>query len=349
MTAGISLFSQYDSLQRMSNQLQKSVAEATIESGSTKKYNLAADLDSSLRPYLDLAGQYALNTGRTDLVSLGASRIDMMANAVSQVQVQVKSLLDTAASGLSGPNAQDAYLTSTEGQGSASLDGIASALQTQFGSRFLFSGDAVGTSPLSTITALTTAVKKAIDDQATADGGTVSNFTTLYSKIDSIFDDTHTDATQRFTALVYKGGTGSAPPLRLSDTQTVQYDMRADDTVFRNVLKGAAMYAAMGELRKTNSVADTVAYSQHTYGQLRASNDALTDTIAVWGTKQKYVSDQIDNMKLQTDAISQRISDYEGVDMFAVSTQLANYKTQLQAMYQITGIMNQLSLLNYLR
>ncbi len=351
MTVSISLIGQYDSLQRMSDLLQKRISDATAAVGSGQKSDLPVALGADLRPYIDMRNSQELVDARLSLVGVGLSRVQAFTQAVSFVRQGLDATAQALGGGLSNP--QQAFYDSASGQGKSSLEAITSALNSQYGARFMFAGDAVQTKPLVNTQSLITMAQQIVADRKVADGGTLTNLDALNTAIDNIFDDTSTDPTQRFSA-VYAGGTGFAPPLRISDNETVDYTLRANDQNFRDAMKYAVKTAILSDVRAavgTSQSGQTTAeqYVNTLYAKTRGAQDNLVTTQAVLGSREKYVTDMQTSLQTTKDAFVTRLQGYDGVDLAQTSTQLNAYKAQLEALYSLIGQMKSLSLVNYLR
>jgi flagellin-like hook-associated protein FlgL len=132
---------------------------------------------------------------------------------------------------------------------------------------------------------------------------------------------------------------------------TVQYGARANEDAFRVALKNMAVYAAV-----TTSTSDPNAT-----GQLTALNSRIVDNLGVKAGEQTVQDVQADfagtqaSIKTTTDrqkqagAIAQSLLDsIQGIDDNEVATKILALQTSLQASYQTTASLYQMSLIKFL-
>jgi flagellin-like hook-associated protein FlgL len=154
----------------------------------------------------------------------------------------------------------------------------------------------------------------------------------------------------------YTGESGSDPARGTAvagiDTAiTVQYGARANEDALRTALKNMAVYAAV-----TTSTSDPNATAQ-----LTALNSRLVDNLGVQAGRQTIQDVQADfagaqaSIKTTTDrqkqagAIAQSLLDsIQGIDNNEVATKILALQTSLQASYQTTASLYQLSLTKFL-
>lgn len=164
------------------------------------------------------------------------------------------------------------------------------------------------------------------------------------------------DGTPADTVFWYTGESGSDPArgtavVAIDQAITVQYGARADEEAFVNQLKAVALYAA-----KT-----TDASNPNANGQLTALNSRVVDALAKHPGAQSIEDIQADfagvqaaiktatNRQTQTGAVAQSMLDsIQGVNDDEVAVRLMALQTSLQASYQTTSSLYQLSLLKFL-
>jgi flagellar hook-associated protein 3 FlgL len=74
----------------------------------------------------------------------------------------------------------------------------------------------------------------------------------------------------------------------------------------------------------------------------------ITQVQSYLGVTQQRVSDSNDQITAQVDFLTKSIDNLETIDPTAVTTQLSQISTALQAAYSITNQLNKLSIMNYL-
>ncbi|MGN6285754.1 MAG: flagellar biosynthesis protein FlgL [Afipia sp.] len=164
------------------------------------------------------------------------------------------------------------------------------------------------------------------------------------------------NGTSTNTVSWYTGETGTDPARGTAvagiDTAiTVQYGARADEDAFRVALKNMAVYAAV-----TTSTSDPNATAQ-----LTALNSRLVDNLGVQAGQQTIQDVQADfagaqaSIKTTTDrqkqagAIAQTLLDsIQGIDDNEVAAKILALQTSLQASYQTTASLYQMSLIKFL-
>jgi flagellin-like hook-associated protein FlgL len=164
------------------------------------------------------------------------------------------------------------------------------------------------------------------------------------------------DGTAANTVSWYTGEDGADPARGTAvagiDTAiTVQYGARANEDAFRTALKNVAVYAAV-----TTSTSDPNATAQ-----LTALNSRLVQNLGVQAGQQTIQDVQAEfagaqaSIKTTTDrqtqagAIAQSLLDsIQGIDDNEVATKILALQTSLQASYQTTASLYQMSLINFL-
>lgn len=154
----------------------------------------------------------------------------------------------------------------------------------------------------------------------------------------------------------YTGESGTDPArgtavVGIDQSITVQYGARANEQAFVDQLKSIALYAAV----------TTNASNPNANGQLTALNSRIVDNLAVHPGRQSIQDIQADfagaqaaigttkDRQTQTGAIAQSMLDsIEGINDNEVATKIMALQTSLQASYQTTASLYQLSLLKFL-
>lgn len=164
------------------------------------------------------------------------------------------------------------------------------------------------------------------------------------------------DGTQTDTVFWYTGERGSDPArgtavAGIDQSISVQYGARANEEAFVTALKNIAVYAAV----------TTNASNPNANGQLTALDSRIVDNLAVHTGKQSIQDIQADfagaqtaiattkARQTQTGSIAQSMLDsIQGINDNEVATKIMALQTSLQASYQTTASLYQLSLLKYL-
>jgi len=154
----------------------------------------------------------------------------------------------------------------------------------------------------------------------------------------------------------YTGEAGSGPArasstARVDQTATIQYGVRANEQAIRNVLQSVAAFAAVTvSPNSANATAVVTALNQRVATSLTAQGkqqsvaDIQTD-LASAQVAMKNITDR----QSQTQLMLQNLVDKtETISSDQVATELLALQTRLQASYQTTSMLSQLSLVKYL-
>ncbi len=154
----------------------------------------------------------------------------------------------------------------------------------------------------------------------------------------------------------YTGENGSDPArgtavAGIDDSITVQYGARANEQALVTALKNIAVYAAV----------TTNASNPNANGQLTALNSRIVDNLAVHPGTQSIQDIQADfagaqaaiktakDRQTQTGAVAQSMLDtIQGIDDNEVAAKILALQTSLQASYQTTASLYQMSLVKFL-
>jgi flagellar hook-associated protein 3 FlgL len=154
----------------------------------------------------------------------------------------------------------------------------------------------------------------------------------------------------------YTGNSGPGSPrssatTRVDQSQTVQYGMQANEQAIRSQLQAIAVFAAVTTSPTgTNSAAQVAALSQRTTTNLTAQagqqsiENIQSDMASAQTTMQAAAARQT-----QTQSTLQNMIDTtETVSSDQVATEILSLQTALQASYQTTSMLSQLTLTKYL-
>lgn len=214
---------------------------------------------------------------------------------------------------------------------------IVSQLNGRAANRTLFSGAAYGTAALATGEEMLASLRTAVAGETTLTG--------VQAALDTWFDMVGGG----FETVGYLGSTTDGTPLQLSEDVRVGLSLRADDTVFRDILKATAMAALSGD--------ETLGFSLNLQASMvgRAGTDLievqpfLTDRISGLG----LVQSRIDDNKVRNEAAALTLelsrNTLLGVDPYESATRLDQVQSQIETLYAVTVRASRLSLLDFMR
>ena len=156
---------------------------------------------------------------------------------------------------------------------------------------------------------------------------------------------------QWYTGNSGPGSARASSTVRIDSSQVVQFGARANEQAIRQALQSVATYAAVSVSPSgTNSPAEISALSQRVAASLtpQPGQQTISDIQTDFATAQTTMKDaQARQTQTQT-ALQNLISDTEGIDQNQVASQILQLQTNLQASYQTTAMLSQLSLVKFL-
>lgn len=215
------------------------------------------------------------------------------------------------------------------------LRSVMGLLNTQSAGRSLFAGVATDAPPLATTDAL-------LADLRTAMTGAGSVSAMLAAA------DTWFDTGGGFETLIYQGSATALAPFQLSDQETVQLDVRADDPAIREVLKHFAVAALAEDPALGLTPAEKAEMFSTTGAGLLVGQSALTALRTGIGFSQARVDEIATRNAATQTGLEMSRNALLSVDPFETATKLEDVQFQLQSLYAVTVKSSQLSLVNFL-
>ena len=332
------------------SQAQQALSKAQVELSSGKFADIGLGLGSSSGNYVSLGNQQSRLQAIKDSNGTTASTLTAAYSGLDALRTTATSFLASLTQA-SGTGSVSGTLVATAG---ANLDSLIETLNTSVGGNAIFGGIDSGSAPMTAYTDGTppSKSKAAVDASfassfsgakpADASNATISGqaMTDYLAKQFSTLFDTGYQGT-------WSSASGTVPTAQISATETVTTSVSANDTSFRQL---AQAYATVKEFGGSNfgSAAGQAVIASAT--KLVSSAIAgLTQAQAGIGLSQAAVSDADDRMSTQIDYLSTQAQSMVAVDPAALATRISGLQTQIQASYEITSQLQQLSLVNYLK
>jgi flagellar hook-associated protein 3 FlgL len=131
----------------------------------------------------------------------------------------------------------------------------------------------------------------------------------------------------------------------------VQFGAQANEQAIRQILQSVAVYAASTTSPTgTNSGAEVSALSQRTASNLtpQAGQQTIADIQTDFANAQTTMKDATARQTQSKNALQTLIDQTEGISQDQVASEILQLQTNLQASYQTTSMLAQLSLVKYL-
>lgn len=221
-------------------------------------------------------------------------------------------------------------------QARAGLDDAMGALNANAGGRHLFAGTATDRPPLASPDTLLAGLKSALTGAVTV--------ADIRQAANHWFDDP-----AGFQATVYRGSDQALAPVRIGPSEAVTQSLRADDPLFRDVLRDTALAALASD---PDLGLDATGQS----ALLRASGEALIsaqDRIAGLRADLGFAEARIEEVATRNAAARTGLEYARGeliaADPYDTATRLQDVQFRLESLYAVTVRNSQLSLLRFLK
>jgi len=158
------------------------------------------------------------------------------------------------------------------------------------------------------------------------------------------------------TVAWYTGNSGpglarSTSSIRVESAQTVQFGAQANEKAIRRTVQQTAVYAAVTTPASgTNSVAQVAALSERIGANLTPpqGQQTISDIQTDFATAQTTMKDVSAREAASKAALQNLVDQTEGIAQDQVASEILQLQTNLQASYQTTSMLSQLSLVKYL-
>ena len=158
------------------------------------------------------------------------------------------------------------------------------------------------------------------------------------------------------TVAWYTGNSGpgsarSTSTVQIDGSQSVQFGAQANEQAIRQQLQQVAVYAAVSvSPTGTNSSAEISALSQRVAANLtpQAGQQTIQDIQTDFANAQNTMKDATARQTQAKAALQTMVSNTEGINQNEVAAQILQLQTNLQASYQTTAMLAQLSLTKFL-
>ncbi len=341
-------------LQQTTQYLQNQLGTLTDEVSSGTLASPARALGSGAALIYQLQYQSDEQTGLQTSMTTAGNTLDTVQTALSGI-ASVASSVET--SSLSANVQTDTGYAALASEAQGATQQVLGLLNTQANGQSVFGGDnssgpAMSTAdaaggPTATIASVVSAAVAANGGPLTAD--TVAGLLTGTNGISSVFDDSNSDPSARYSGAFFLPSDDGKPTQVLTgQSQSISYSTKGNQQAFRDLLHGLSL---LGTLDAPSSTMDDTAKAQivtAATGLLQKGQSELTAEQGVLGAKQSELQTAVSVQKSTATATLAKITSLEQADTYADATKITALQTQLQASYEITAQLSKLSFVNYM-
>ncbi|ETX16700.1 hypothetical protein OCH239_00270 [Roseivivax halodurans JCM 10272] len=330
-----------DTILRVQSEIDRAAQEVSTGRHANSYEALGHDAAQSLRLEANLGRTEAFLTSN----ALLENRMGATATALSGMRKIAQEVLSLAMPNADAPGQTAGTLAS---QARAAFDQIAALANTSYEGRALFAGVATdaralagwqeeGPGGVMSPAALVASV---------AGGGptTGTEAAAMAEELDDAF------AGAAYDTALYGGAPADGPRLGASiDTgETLDWGIQANDPAFRDLMQGLAMLAGVDAA----TIKDPEAYRAwmgHATGKLSSGLSGLLESEAALGGQQARLADMVERQEGRKSLYTKQINDLEGVDPYEAASRMTETQGRLQASYEVSARILNLSFLDYMR
>lgn len=152
-----------------------------------------------------------------------------------------------------------------------------------------------------------------------------------------------------FETVGYIGASAPLAEFRVAEGESVQLDVSAFDQEFRDVLKGFALAALVGDGALSGNTSERAAMTKRAGELIFASADGLTRLQAEIGVAEARVDYSSTSMASMKHALEMARLGIVEADPYETATALEQTRVQLENIFVVTSRLSRLSLTEYLR
>jgi flagellar hook-associated protein 3 FlgL len=333
--------------------MQSQLTTVTGEIASGLQANPTAALGTNAALLYQLNAQEDQEATLQTTINTASNRLDTAQTVLSSIASMAQTLSNAALlAGTPGTDPDETYSVLAQ-QATSAISSVLGQLNTSSAGGSIFGGDSAAPpmqspdAPDGPMAAIQTTLNNAV---ASAGGPlTQSNVSTLLDGLSSMFSDSNGSPAPNYTGAFYVGSSDGKPTTVLTGaSQQLQYTAAANQPAFRDLLQGLSMLSMLNApSSQLDDTAKAALVTQAT-SLLGTAQGELTGVQGSLGAVQTQMQDAVKQQQAVASATQQQIAGYELTNTDADSTTLSMLQTQIEASYQITSQISQLSLVHYL-
>lgn len=295
-----------------------------VRTAMNGNYSYLSDLEHGMR----IASAFEVSAAEATQFTEGVQ------NALERFQTANSNLADSLLRIVDVPASPVASQASETAKGQLEL--MFSALNSDIAGRNLFSGAATDVNALSDLDDFLAGLTSAVSGATSAADARLAAQTWM-------------DSPAGFSSSVYQGADSFISPFQLSRDESVAFDLRADDAVFRGVLMNAGLSAIADQASLGFDDATINEIHRESSLALLASSDAIVGARARVGAVEERIDQLMARNAAQTTALEFARGELLQADPFETANRLEGVRFQLESLYTVTARFADLSLVNYVR
>ena len=329
-------------------QAQASLSDAQQELSTGKLADVGLSLGTRSATVLSLNLEASRLQTLTDGNTTATTRLQATTSAIGTLQ----STATTFLSALSTANPSSPALSSLLTTAQNNLGALTSVLNTTVAGQYIFGGINVTEPPMTAYSASpASANKQAVDASFQATFGfsqTSASATSvtadqMQSYLDTSFAALFADPAYGAS---WSAASSTAVSSQISTSQAADTSVTANEGPFRQIAQAYTMIQEFAGTNMNTAASQVVMNTAMTL--VSKAIDGMTRVNAGVGVVQSTISDANDRMATQIGLLSGQSSTLQSSDSYALTTQISTLQTQIQASYEVTAKLQQLSLVNYL-
>ena len=330
-------------------QAQTALSKAQIELSSGKLADIGIGLGDRTGQYVSYNAQQSRLQALTQDNVTTSTRLSTTTTSLDTLRTTANAFLSEMTEAVTSGSIPESLVISS----SNNLDALISNLNTSVGNQYVFGGINSYQQPVAAYTASpASASKQAVDSafsaafgssQTSTGAGSISSAdmtTFLNGPFSSLFEASSFSPT-------WSSASDTVVSSRISTTQTVNTSVSANSAPFRQLAQAYTMVKEFGT-SNFNSAAGQAVLASATQLVSNAVAGLINIESGV-GVSQAAVSDANDTMATQISFLSSQADALVGVDPSNLAIQINGLQTQIQASYEVTAQLQQLSLISYLK
>jgi len=338
---------QIQSMQTQMNQIATEIA-------SGRKTDPLGPLGANAALLYQLHTQSDQQTTLQTTVTNALQQLEVTQTAMSSIASTAQTI---AAQAINGPANTAEGTTVLANEAQDAMTQIVNQLNTQYAGNSLFAGDATTATPMQSIDAaggplatVNSVLAAAVSTKGSAlSQSDIANLINGPNGLASVFSDTNTNPALNYSGSFYTAPDDGKPTTVLIGTnQTLQYNVKANQPAFRDLMEGLSMLSMLGA--PSSQLDDSAKAELQTQASnlINQAQGELTTQQGLLGATQASLQSVADQQQTAANATQAQILKYEQADTTADSTTLTALQTQLEASYSITAEISQLTLTHYL-